>query len=85
MASKVGSGFTSVATLGAVVLAKKGLDRSWRAATGKRPPANPADPDVELKDALIWAMFSAAGITVVRSLAARRAANYVARSTAPRT
>ena len=42
--SKVWSIFSLAAALGAAAIAKKGLNTSWKAATGKNPPANPADP-----------------------------------------
>ena len=51
------------------------------AATGKVPPANPADPDVDIWEAVVWATVSGTAIGVARMLAGRRAANYYARST----
>jgi hypothetical protein len=60
---------------------KKGLNTSWRAATGKNPPANPADPDVSLGEAVMWAAVSGTAIGIARMLATRRAANYYAKST----
>jgi len=65
----------------AAVFAKKVLDGSWRAATGKTPPANPADPDVDIWEAVVWATVSGTAIGVARMLAGRRAASYYARST----
>ena len=45
MASDSGSKFWTVFSLGSAILAaavaKKALNTSWRAATGKNPPANP--------------------------------------------
>lgn len=79
MASKALSGLSSVAVLGAVAVAKKGLDTSWRAATGKPPPARGSAD--EMTEAVLWAMFSAAALTVVRIVVTRRAADYIARST----
>lgn len=85
MASKLWSGFSSVAVIGAMVVAKKGLDTTWRAATGKPPPAKRAEPDAEMTEAVLWAMFSAATLTIVRIVATRRAADYVERSTGKTT
>ena len=68
------------AILGASV-AKKALDSSWRAATGKKPPANPADPEVDVKEAVTWAVTSATVVGVAKVLATRKAASYYARST----
>ena len=79
--SKFYSAFSLVAALGAAALAKKGLNTSWRAATGKNPPANPADPDVKIGEAVLWAAVSGTLIAVARMLATRRAANYYAKST----
>jgi hypothetical protein len=67
--------------LAAAMVAKKVLDGGWRAATGKTPPANPADPDVDIWEAVIWATVSGTAIGVARMLAGRRAASYYARST----
>lgn len=79
--SKFYSAFSLVAALGAAAVAKKGLNSSWRAATGKNPPANPADPDVSIGEAVLWAAVSGTLIAVARMLAARRAAHYYAKST----
>lgn len=79
--SKTWSAFSLVAALGAAAVAKKGLNTTWRAATGKNPPANPADPDVNLWEAVAWAAVSGTLIALARMLATRRAANYYARST----
>jgi hypothetical protein len=79
--SKVWSVFSLGAALGAAALAKKALNTSWRTATGKNPPANPADPDVDLWEAVAWATASGAFIGIARMLATRRAAHYYAKST----
>ncbi len=79
--SKVGSVFSLVAVLGAAAATKKVLNTSWKAATGKTPPANPADPDVDVKEAVTWAVVSGALIGLARMFAARRAAGYYAKST----
>lgn len=79
--SKVWSVFSLGAALGAAAVAKKTLNTSWKAATGKNPPANPADPDVDLWEAVLWATVSGTVIGIARMLATRRAASYYARST----
>jgi hypothetical protein len=79
--SKVFSVFSLVAALGAAAVVKKALNTSWRAATGKNPPANPADPDVSVGEAVMWAALSGTLVAVARMLATRRAANYYAKST----
>lgn len=79
--SKVWSVFSLVAALGASVVAKKVLNTGWQTATGKHPPANPADPDVDMREAVAWAVLSGTLIALARMLAARRAANYYVKST----
>ena len=79
--SKVWTAFSMVAVLGAAAVAKKLLNTSWKAATGKNPPSNPADPDVEVREAVAWAVVSGALVGVARMVAARRAAGYYKKST----
>lgn len=79
--SKAWSILSLGAALGGATVAKKGLNSGWRAATGKNPPANPADPDVDLWEAVAWAAVSGTFVAIVRMLATRRAAHYYARST----
>lgn len=79
--SKVWAVFSLVAALLAATVTRKGLNATWKAATGKEPPANPADPEVAMTEALLWAALSGTLVAVVRMLAARRAANYYAKST----
>ena len=79
--SKVWSVFSLAAALGAATVAKKTLNTTWQKTTGKTPPANPADPDVEVWEAVTWAVVSGAIIALARMLATRRAAGYYARST----
>lgn len=79
--SKTWTVFSLLAGLVAVALAKKTLDKSWTLATGKQPPENPADPDVEIWEAVTWALVSGMAIGLTRMLAQRRAASYYVRST----
>lgn len=79
--SRFYSAFSLAAAVGAAAVAKRGLNTSWRAATGKNPPANPADPDVGLAEALMWAAVSGTLIGIARMLAVRRAATYYVKST----
>lgn len=79
--SKTWTVFSLVSALGAAAVARKALNTFWRQATGKNPPANPADPDVEMREALLWAAVSGTLIAVARMLASRRAAHYYIRST----
>ena len=79
--SKAFGAFSIVATLAAVAAAKKVSDVAWRAATGKNPPINPADPDVDTTEAVLWAAFSGIAVGLVRMTVQRRAALYYQRST----
>ena len=79
--SKVWTVFSLVAGLGAAALTRKLLDRSWKAAAGKNPPDNSADPDVSLGEAVMWASLTGAAVALARMLAQRRAAGYYAKST----
>jgi hypothetical protein len=79
--SRVWTVFSLVAGLGAAALTRKLLDRSWKVAAGKNPPENPADPDVSLAEAVMWASLTGAAVALARMLAQRRAAGYYARST----
>ncbi len=79
--SKIWSIFSLISALGAAAVAKKGLNASWKAATGKNPPANPADPDVEMREAVMWAAASGTLVALARMFAQRRAAGYYLKST----
>jgi hypothetical protein len=79
--SKAWSILSLVAALLGATVARKTLTSSWRAATGKNPPANPADPDVDLWEAVLWAAASGTAVQLARMLATRKAANYYAKST----
>jgi len=78
--SKLWTAFSLVSALAAAALAKKALDTGWKAATGKNPPENPADPDVRMGEAVAWAMVSGTFVALARMLAQRRAADYYRRS-----
>jgi len=79
--SKVWSVFSLVAALGAAAVARKTIDRSWKLATGKKPPENPADPDIDIWEAVAWAAVTGAFVALARMMAQRRAAAYYTKST----
>lgn len=79
--SKAWSAMSLGAALGSATVAKKALNGGWKKATGKEPPANPADPDVDLWEAILWAAVSGTFVAVVKMLASRQAAKYYVRST----
>jgi len=78
--SKLWTVFSLVSALAAATVAKKAIDTGWRAATGKNPPQNPADPDVQMGEAVAWAVVSGTFVALARMLAQRRAADYYRRS-----
>jgi len=72
--------FSTVAALGAAALARKALDKGWQVSTRRRPPDNPADPDVQLWEAVAWSAATGATVALARMFAQRRAANYYVKS-----
>ncbi len=72
MAGKMENGVALVASLGATAVAKKVADATWKASAGKEPPKDPTDPDVQLREALVWAVISGLTVSVARTLMARR-------------
>ena len=74
------SAANTISAIAGAALAKQVLTALWRASTGKRPPANPAHPDVAMREAVAWAVLSGTAIGVARLLASRGAADYYRRS-----
>ncbi|TIC86634.1 DUF4235 domain-containing protein [Nocardioides sp. GY 10127] len=79
--SKAYSTAATVSAVGAAFVARKVLTSTWQAATRRKPPANPADPDVEMWEAVLWAVSTGAVVAVARMLAQRRVAEYYRKST----
>jgi hypothetical protein len=60
-------------TLGATAVAKKIVDATWKVGSkGKTPPTDPSDPDIDLKEAILFAVISGAVISVARLFIARK-------------
>jgi hypothetical protein len=60
-------------TLGAAALIRKAVDKTWElGSNGKKAPNDPTDPDVTLREAVLFAIISGAAIQVVRTMLARR-------------
>lgn len=57
------------------------LNKFWKSSTKRNPPANPADPDVELWEAVAWSVLTGAAVALARMFAQRRAAHYYVKST----
>jgi len=79
--SKMWSMFSLVAALGGAAAARKAIDKSWQVSTGKKPPENPADPDIEIWEAVTWAALTGAVVALAKMYAQRRAAGYYVKST----
>ena len=79
--SKVWSAFALASSMGAAILAKKGLNATWKLATGRKPPSNPEHPDTSMTEALAWGAFSGLAVGAAKILASRKAADYYRRST----
>ena len=78
--SKVWSVMEKGSAIGAAVVTRKALSTGWAKAARRKPPANPADPDVDLREALVWSVAAGAAIQVARMLAMRGAARYYTKS-----
>jgi hypothetical protein len=82
MAGKSQNAVAIVATLGVTAVVKKIIDRVWKLGSGgKQPPTDPADPDTEVLEAVLWAVVSGAAISVARLFLARRLARNERRAT----
>jgi hypothetical protein len=75
MAAKSASGTSRavgmVCSLAAGSLARKMITFGWRQVTGKEPPTDPNDPEVALREALVWSVVVGVGIEAARLLATR--------------
>jgi hypothetical protein len=78
--SKVWTIFSTVSALGAAAVTRKALDKGWQVSTRRKPPENPADPDVQLWEAVAWSAATGAAVAIARMFAQRRAAHYYVRS-----
>jgi hypothetical protein len=70
-----GTSKTVVQVVGMLVsgaLAKKAVDATWRLGAGRKPPADPTDPDVAIREAVLWAVLSGAAVGVARMAVDRR-------------
>lgn len=84
MGEKVFNVLGTVVGLGASIVAKKVSEGGWKAVMASDPPANPEDPDTEMYEAILWALFSGAVIAVVRMLVSRKWTQYYTKSTGRR-
>ncbi|CAL8899603.1 hypothetical protein KVA01_23880 [Kocuria varians] len=56
----------TVASLGGVALANKGLSAVWKQVTGNEPPAKNPDEDEAWRDIMLWAMITGVVGTVIK-------------------
>lgn len=63
---------TTGAALAASFIAKKATDGTWSFVTGKEVPDNPDDPDIDIKEAILFAILSGALIALARMIANRQ-------------
>ncbi|MFK5647487.1 DUF4235 domain-containing protein [Ornithinimicrobium sp. LYQ121] len=70
---------TTVAAIGAAALARKMTDGTWKLVTGKDSPSNPEDPDIDIKEAIAFAVLSGVVMGLARMLANRQATKVMAK------
>lgn len=58
--------FGTVASLGGVALANKGLSAVWKQVTGNEPPAKNPDPDEAWRDIIVWALLTGLVGTLIK-------------------
>ena len=61
------------------IVAKKTTDSTWKFVTGSDSPENPEDPDIDLKEAVAFAVLSGVIVGLARMLANRQATKIVAK------
>ncbi len=82
MSGKAQNAVALVGTLAVTAATKKAIDATWKVGSGgKEPPTDPADPDVEIREAVVWAVLSGAAISLARMFLARRLARNVRHET----
>jgi Protein of unknown function (DUF4235) len=71
----------AVAGAAAAFVARKVLFFAWTKVTGKEPPEHPEDPQVALREALVWGIVLGAGVHTARMLATRLTAGHAQKGT----
>lgn len=73
--------FGGLSAVLAGLAARKVMTKGWQAATRRNPPANPAAPGTQWREAIPFAVVSGAAIGLARMVATRKAAGYYRKST----
>ena len=68
-----------LAAAGAGFATRKVMSLAWKRITGKEPPQHPEDPQVQLAEALGWAIAMALAMSTARLLATRAATRRLQR------
>jgi hypothetical protein len=81
LAKPIWSVLGGVSAAVAGIVAKKGLELTWRKATGKEPPANPESPETTWAEAVAFSVLSGVLIGLARLVARRSVARSWVRAT----
>ncbi len=79
MGNLVAKILTAGAAVVAGIVARKTTDGTWKFVTGSDSPENPDDPDIDIKEAIAFAVLSGALVGLARMLANRQTTRLVAR------
>ena len=71
---------TTGAVIAASTIARKATDGTWKFVTGSDSPSNPEDPDIDLKEAIAFAVLSGALVGLARMLANRESSRVIAKA-----
>src|SRR3954453_3050614 len=71
-----------VASLLGALVARRLLPTTWKLASGKEPPENPAHPTVTWPEAVSWAVSSGAVVGLARMIAQKKVADSFHRAAA---
>lgn len=68
----------------ASMVARKATDGTWKFVTGSDSPENPEDPDINIKEAVAFAVLSGVIVGLARLVANRQATKLLARGSSRR-
>ncbi|HLS46638.1 MAG TPA: DUF4235 domain-containing protein [Ornithinicoccus sp.] len=71
----------TAAAVGAGVVARKLTDGTWKFVSGGDSPMNPDDPEIDIKEAIAFALLSGAIVGLSRMIANRQATKLYTKST----